>query len=195
MNFARDVFAAAQAYGLDTLEVEFRLGRFLGREFVPGVPEPFFNAVRAVLEASRFAKSQSQSVERIAGGFKRVTRPDGSEHFQQKNRLTVTDMPGRGAVAVRGAVSLEVSSQTPPADCHVAGHDIVRRKNRRSYTHKGWTVDMTVVTGNANLDDDTPQYEIEVELSDPGMLYEYPPDYVVECGQRIVRDLFSFGAK
>ena len=195
------LFDALRAYGRERLELEFRVGHRAGGAFVPGVSEAAWRAVKARLDASpAFAVVVAHSTEHIcddgSGAAAKYVRPQGGQaYWMHKKRLADVDMPTRQAPwCCRASLSLEVVD--PPGRPPPAKPAFQRQKERFSYVHRCWSVDLTRVVSNLphQLDNDGVSYEIEVELKDTAELFSRPADNVLEWAWAIVNDLCAMPA-
>lgn len=179
--------AAIAAYGHDHVELEWRLGHRQG-SFRPGVGETAWSRLKDALDSSpAFQKSHSCSVERIGDGTKCVENADGSRAWMHKKRLADVDDDPQGTWSMRVSVSFE--------DAAAVGDETKlkyeRKKERWSYQHVCWSIDLTKVSSNlpAQLDEDRYTYEVEIELVDQGMMFERTLDHLVQWGFDIARDV------
>lgn len=188
-KLAKDMRRAVATYGHDRVELEWRIGHRQGA-FRPGVGRQMWTRLKDALDASpAFQKSQKTTLEKlgVAAGIKCIEHADGSHLWVHKKRLADEDVDSR-PWSVRGSVSLE-EVETAPAE----GVDLryQRHKQRWSYRHRCWSIDLTQVRSNlpADLDDDQDIYEVEIELVDQGMLFERTVDHLVEWGWRMAREV------
>jgi hypothetical protein len=89
---------------------------------------------------------------------------------------------------IRASLSLEEPCAPPTPAVHLKYE---RHKRRWSYTHRCWSIDLTQVRSNLpfNRDDDDDTFEVEVELTDQGMLLERTADHLVDWGWKIANEL------
>jgi hypothetical protein len=187
-------------YGLDRLELEFRLGHRVGDRFVAGVPKDAWDRLAAALDASPRARVLATETTELLGDGARYVMPQGPTgpgpaYWLHKRRLCDFDLDAAQLVpgspwCCRASVSLETADRPdeapPPTD-----HRFRRHKRRRSYRFRCWTVDMTRVASNLHdeLDSDEATYEVEIELRDRDELFERPLADVLEWGWRVVKDM------
>ena len=185
--------AALKRYGHERLELEFRVGHRAGTSFVPGLPEDVWTMLKERLERSpAFAVQHTMTRELLSeGGDARYVMPRGEDprpaHWLHKKRLHDVDTDTDTSWSCRTSISLEQVGRGPPP----TSHRFQRDKERWSFRHKCWSVDMTRVVSNLphQLDNDDVSFEVEVELRDTGELFGRPLPHVLEWGWTIVTDL------
>lgn len=201
------LFSVLKTYGHERLELEFRLGhRTAGGSFVPGVSETAWHALKAVLDRSpKFEASTSTTRERICepdatrGAAKYVVtvHADGREsaHWMHKKRLSDIDADTGTTWCCRTSMSLE-EIDPPGARAPPRAHKFERHKERWSYKHRCWSIDLTKVASNLphQLDNDSLAYEVEIELADTTELFSRPVDNLLQWGWTIVNDVCRFMA-
>lgn len=195
---AAGLAAVVKKYGIDRLELEFRLGFKVAGKFVPGVSREGWTKLKERLDASAVMSSDvrvTKTRELITGdgsGGKYVIDATGREppHWMHKKRLKDFDVD-LGAYSCRASMSLEVvdppDKQQPPP----AAHKFERVKERWSYRHRCWSVDITRVESNLphQLDNDAMSYEVEIELRHPKELFTRPMPVVVDWGLTLAKDM------
>lgn len=181
-----------RTYGRERLELEFRLGhRFNG--FVPGVSQQGWEALKAVLDVSEAFTMEATTTREIisddgSGGKYVVPEAGGKAHWMHKKRLCDIDIDTASAWCCRVSMSLEeVGDARPPP----ASHRFERHKERYSYKHRCWSLDLTRVVSNLphQLDNDGVSYEVELELVDTAELFVRPVDNLLEWAWKIVGDV------
>lgn len=182
--------SALATYGHDRVELEWRLGHRQG-SFRPGVdPAAWARLQKALEDSPAFARSYCETTEQLGvpAGAKRVCTAAGEVSWMHKRRLAGVDADARGPWCVRASLAEE-----QPADGEPAGFapKYERRKLRWSYAHRCWRIDLTRARSNLphQADEDRETHEVEVELADPGVLFERPLDNVVAWGWDIVDEL------
>lgn len=194
----RHIKSSIATYGHDRLEVEWRLGHRQGR-FRPGVGVDAWRRLQHALDTSpHFQKSFTDSVERMGEkpGVKCITdltAPDHPPTWLHKQRLADVDDDTLGPWSVRASVSLEELEAAPAGNVFLKYE---RKKQRWSYRHKCWRIDLTRVSSNlpAQLDEDAETHEVEIELVDQDVLFERPVDYIVEWGWSLAKDVCALMA-
>lgn len=186
------VRSTVRTYGHARLELEWRLGHLQGT-FRPGVGADAWRRLQHALDASpAFTKSFAETVEHMgdgAPGLKRIHDVATEEtSWMLKKRLADVDADARGPWSVRASVSMEEAEPAPPSPPPLPYE---RRKQRWSYAHECWRVDLTRVRGNlpSQADEDRDTYEVELELADTGVLFERTLDWVLDWGWRVVDEL------
>lgn len=178
-----------KTYGHRRLELEFRLGHRVGTAFVPGVSEDAWTKLKAILDSSPdFEVVITNTRELICDdGSKYVIPEQGTPGWIHKKRLCDFDADTESAWSCRTSASLEEPSNRPAP----SKHKFERCKQRWSYVHKCWSVDLTRVTSNMphQLDNDAMSFEIEIELRDPSELLSRPAEHVLEWGTTMVNDM------
>lgn len=175
-------------YDYERMEVEWRVGHRMA-SFRPGVTKESWEALQRALEGSpMFVKSYSESTERM-GDTPGVKCIDNVGWMSKKRLVDVDQDAGtrHGHMwSIRASVSLEdpIKPQGIPLKYE-------RRKQRWSYTHQCWRVDLTRVLSNLpmHLDEDQEIYEVELELADVGVLFEKRLDHVLDWGWSFVGEL------
>lgn len=189
--------AAISKYGHERLELEFRLGHHSNGRFSAGVSAEAWARIKAGLDASGLASTETRTTERIYAGHKHVTDDaTGVATGVHKKRLFDLDIqPDAPGVPWTTRASLSLETREPPA-IGVAQTCIERRKHRHSYAYKCWSFDLTRVTGNGrDLDNDEPTYEVEVELADATELFVRPMFEVAKWGTRLAADMVDLTLK
>lgn len=188
----RHIKSAIVTYGHDCIELEWRLGHRQGR-FRPGVGVDAWRRLQHALDTSpHFQRSFTDTVERMgdAPGVKCITdlTSGGGETWMHKQRLADVDDDSLGPWSVRASVSLEEPDAAPAIKAFLKYE---RKKQRWSYRHRCWRIDLTRVSSNlpCQLDEDRETHEVEIELADQDVLFEKPVDYVVEWGWSLARDM------
>ena len=184
---------AALSRGHSHLELEWRVGHQQDT-FRAGVDPKAWHRLKSCLDASpAFTGSTRVCTERIGGSKRRKVRFDAATgQWVEKERLAdvlrhQSADGGRCPWAVRASLSTEVPCA--PGDPDQLEYE--RHKERWSYSHACWSIDLTKVRSNlpSHLDNDTWSYEVEVELADPGMLLERTVEHLVEWGWRIAGEV------
>lgn len=182
-------------FGSERLELEFRLGHSGPQGFRAGVPREHWERAKKALDASAdFERSHAVTTESITGTGSKLVEPaadGGTRRWIHKRKLHHVDVPVDGTPwCARASLALE---EPEPASGDTGGGDFRyrRRKERWSYRHRCWTLDLTRAVGNlpSQLDEDTESYEIELELTDVDELLVRPLDSLVAWALRITEDL------
>lgn len=195
---AGHMHAAVTTYGHDRLELEWRLGHRQG-SFRPGVGADAWRRLQAALDASpAFQRTHKHTVEQLGDstGVKCVTerdpagKPVGKPTWMHKKRLADVDTEPTDPRpwSVRASVSLEEEEGVAPGSVKLKYE---RSKQRWSYRHRCWSIDLTQVRSNlpTHLDDDQDCFEVEIELVDQGMLFERPLRNLVEWGWKLADEV------
>jgi hypothetical protein len=195
-EIAAGLWQTTTQHGHAGLELEFRLGHVLaGGHFSPNVGKDQFAKLKSKLDAAKkFERVVAvETVEKIgnAGGaaFKHVTTlgistgPPPPPYCMTKHKVyqkdfTVTESPytTRCGIAMEKVVPL---TEAP------AG--FTRHKRRTRYIYNMWAFDLTTVVSNTDIDTEE-SYEVEIELLDPGLLFERTMDSIAEYGLSLVQD-------
>lgn len=195
-DIAAALWQAAHTHGHAGLELEFRLGHSLpGGHFSPNVGKEQFHRLMAKLNASKAfgAITDIVTTDRI-GTAKHVTTTsvaiDGvvsevplpycmtkSKVFQLDSTLDECPYTIRTSLAIEKIVQ----------DHDPAPARFTRHKTRRRYALANWAFDLTRVVSNADLDAEE-TYEVEIELTDSGLLFEKTADHIASWGLDLVRD-------
>jgi hypothetical protein len=189
--------AAIAKYGHERLELEFRLGHRSNDRFSAGVSADAWARIKAGLDASGLASTETRTTERIYSGHKHVTDDaTGSVTGVHKKRLFDLDIqPDVAGVPWATRASLSLETHEPPT-LGVAKTSVERRKHRHSYAYKCWSFDLTRVTGNGrDLDNDEPTYEVEVELADVTELFVRPMFEIARWGTQLAADMVDLSLK
>lgn len=193
---AAHVRSAVTTYGHSRIELEWRLGHRMGA-FRPGVGVDAWRRLQTALDASpAFEKTFKETVEKMGDrtGVKCIQdHATGAELWMHKKRLADVDVDPTGDSVRPWSVRASVSLEEPDASPVALDLKYERRKQRWSYRHRCWTVDLTRVRSNlpAHLDDDQDAYEVEIELVDQGILFEKTVEFVVEWGWRLANDMMA----
>jgi hypothetical protein len=200
-DIAAQLWNVAHDHGHVGLELEFRLGQILpGNYFSPNVGKDNFQKLKARLDASTFNRVVDvHTVETIQNHIKHVSTISISEEEKNDTRpphtrpppppfcMTKTKMFQKeldaGTFTARCSIAME-----QPIPLRVVNSRFVRNKRRRRFVYRCWAFDLTEVVSNADVDTEE-TYEVEIELLDPGILFERTMDSVVEWGLLLVNDL------
>ena len=194
-DIAAALWQAAHTHGHAGLELEFRLGHALpGGHFSPNVGKEQFQRLMTKLDSSIAFGTITDivTIDRI-GTAKHVTTTsltvDGTvsevppPYCMTKSKIfqldsTLDECP----YTIR--TSLAIEKIVPD---HDVGARFTRRKTRRRYALANWAFDLTRVVSNIDLDTEE-TYEVEIELTDPGLLFERTAPHVASWGLDLVRD-------
>lgn len=207
MEIAGQLWNAAHDHGHTGLELEFRLGQILpGNYFSANVGKDNFNTLKSKLDAATFERVVDvETVETIHNTLKQSLKHAVNQSLKHVSTLSICDPQNNeqpppppycmtktkvyqtdfnaGNFAARCAIAIE-----RPVPLRVVSSRFVRSKKRRRYIYRCWAFDLTEVVSNADVDTEE-TYEVEVELLDPGILFERTMDSVVEWGTMLVNDL------
>ena len=201
-EIAAGLWQTTTQHGHIGLELEFRLGHVLaGGHFSPNVGKEQFEKLKGKLDAAKkfdtFDRVVSvETVEKIGtargpggGAFKHVTTlgissgPPPPPYCMTKHKVyqkdfTVTESPytTRCSIAMEKVVPL---TNIPTG--------FTRHKRRTRYVYKMWAFDLTTVVSNTDIDTEE-SYEVEIELIDPGLLFERTMDSIAEYGLTLIQD-------
>jgi hypothetical protein len=188
---------AISTYGLDGVELEFRVGHTLaGGHFVSTVSKAHWTILCDALARQQPSSPgppgvRIETIEKI-DEVKHVTTvrygddPPPPPYCMTKTKVFQIDGDSTGETpyTLRAGIALErIVKYT-----EVSHPKITRHKRRWRFTRLPWVFDMTEVTSNADLDAEE-SYEVELELFDPGILYEEPMEKVVRDGVALLTDL------
>lgn len=184
---------AAHHYGRHGLELEFRVGHMMGRSFVSNVGKAHFQACETYLKQHCDSIKRVKTTETVQGETKHVVthhcdgQPVPPPFVMTKKRMYHAEFPGQPCT-VRSSIAIEhiVDDHLPDTTKHTT----TRQKDRTRFLMGPWAFDMTVVVSNADLDSEE-TYEIELELLDTMVLFEYTMDHVVQWGLDLVGKMLS----
>jgi hypothetical protein len=171
-----DLFNAIRHVPYNRLEVEFRVGFFEKKRFVPGVePDTFESLLQKFLLRDDFTSSREHIVETIHGEYR--VKQDST--ITKKVKLWSRDFHQDG---IRLAVASEL--QVPQINHFVqtnSKHAFQRQKERTSFVFPDqiWRLDFTKVLSLQDKDNDRYTYEIELELIQNEQLFLVPWEYLV----------------
>jgi len=203
IQVADAVWRAVNTHGHRGLELEFRLGhRLPGGNFTSNVGKDTFTKLWDALNASTAwdAIFDVDTVDMIHSGAKHVTTTSYKENgapaptppprWLTKTKVATIDYETGNAVAGRASVSIESFA---PADPDPPPTTSRRIKSRRRFQWKCWAFDLTKVQSTlpGDLDNDDYSYEVEIELVDPGMLFERTMDSLADWGLTLMNDLLE----
>lgn len=192
LQCAGAVWQAVQMYGIDGLEIEYRLGRVLpGDYFAANVSKDGFDAFTHTLESTQYdRKVHIHTTERCHQQIKHVsTTHIEDEHgihapppsyIMGKTKIHQHEIPIPDTpYTVRFGIAIEKVLDTNKATTQTG---LIRRKKRTRYINGVWAFDLTEVTTTGGDLDDEETYEIELELLQPDILYQQTMDHIVEQG-------------
>lgn len=172
------------------LEVEFRVGVFENKRFLPGVtPEQFDTLLAQLLARSDLLSSREHVVETIHGEYR--VRQDST--ITKKTKLWSHDFNAEG---IRLAVASEM--QVPQINHFVqtnSNHAFQRQKERTSFVFpdQTWRLDMTRVLSLQDKDNDRYTHEIELELIRPDQLLIVPLEHLLSHAKNMLLTVTSTG--
>jgi hypothetical protein len=203
LEIADAVWRAVNTHGHTGLELEFRLGhRLPGGTFTSNVGKDTFTKIVETLESSQAWDMvyDVDTIDMIHSAAKHVTTtaykeggapaPAPPPRWMTKTKMATIDYETESALAARASVSIESFA---PADPDPPPTTSRRIKSRRRFQWKCWAFDLTKVQSTlpGDLDNDDYSYEVEIELLDPGMLFERTMDSLAEWGMALVNDLLQ----
>lgn len=167
-------------------ELEVRFGRFqFNREtkrsnFVSEVEIPFFYNLKRALDKGTFTKTTKKTTDynysfgqtNDRSTLKRTVNEDGSEEYILKNgRKMYRDVFDYD---FRVSLASEQKLNAFPSELNIDNFNLVRDKDRISYTIPIGRIDMTIVTERGQSDSVTrTKYEVEMEINnDRSVTYE-----------------------
>jgi len=189
---------AAHHYGRHGLELEFRVGHMMGRSFVSNVGKAHFDLCATYLKQHCDAVKSVKTTETVQGDTKHVVthhcdgQPVPPPFVMTKKRMYHTEFSGkpctvRSSIAIEHILSESTLPQPPPGKNHTT---TTRQKDRTRYLVGPWAFDLTVVVSNADLDSEE-TFEIELELLDTMVLFEYTMDHIVQWGLNLIGGVLS----
>jgi hypothetical protein len=194
MEIATALWETVQAHGHVGMELEFRLGhRLPDGSFSPNVGKTQFGTLKRTLDAAPFERIVDvETLEKISD-VKHVTTLRFSEGppppvfcmVKNKQFHIDRDDTAGGPYVVRCSVAYERVVDCPPG---AETASFTRYKKRTRYVYKNtWAFDLTEVTSNADVDS-LETYEVEIELLDPGVLFDKTMDHIARTGLQFARD-------
>ncbi len=182
------VLGAITKGGIETLELEWRLGRHGARGFQAGISEDAWTKLWNELNASGKPCVDSKVTERVISGTKLVTTRDAAWWKQKTKLFDFEDPP-----YVRVSGSAETMEQIPPGAPlpPVTAGGFSRYKERRSYQHHCWSIDLTKVSSTTDIDCDKWTFEVEIELVNKEELFTRPVENILEWGNQVALDMLQ----
>jgi hypothetical protein len=180
------VLGAITNGGIESFELEWRLGRHGPHGFQPGIPEDAWMKLWNTLNGTGKRCLDTKVTERVISGTKLVTTMEGAL-WKQKTRLFDFEDPPH----VRISGSTENEQPIPPGSPlpGPASGGFSRYKERRSYQHQCWSIDLTKVSSSTDIDCDKWTYEVEIELKDTEELFTRPVENVLQWGNQLAFDM------
>lgn len=171
-----DVFRHVKAFGGESIEIEFKVGK---------VSRHRFDAIRhRVTKDARFEELTTSTERNEFNGTdaRRVIVGDVHTHTLYKKKLMSLQLD---------AGRLDVSLERPGDPDTSRPYTIFRNKHRVSYVaHDIWRLDLTRVRTNdpryADCDDELFEVELELLLGSDMMLY-YTLEYAMQLGEELFR--------
>ena len=152
------------------VEIEMRLGKIAYGKFDTNVGKHTFHAILKGLESFKGWEKVSKSNTNVyfSGDTRVVDDEDtGSSSAHKKTKLKKVDIHiDNKPYDMRFSVSTEVACQKPGENTE---YDDMRIRKRVSFVRKNLSIDMTVVSGDADDPDseENERYEVELEIVDP----------------------------
>lgn len=202
-ELADALWTQANQHGHKGLELEFRFGHMLpGGHFSANIGKAAFQKLKTTFDAiQKFDRVVDiETVEKIAD-VKHVTtlalaessmlsstpKPPPPPFCMTKQRVFQKEFTvvAESPYTIRANIALE---KIVPLRTVIS--KLTRHKKRRRYIYKCWAYDFTEVVSNGDIDMEE-SYEIELELVDPGILFEKTMDYLLEWGLTLVCDIIN----
>ena len=152
------------------VEIEMRLGKIAYGKFDTNVGKHTFHAILKGLESFKGWEKVSKSNTNVyfSGDTRVIDDEDtGSSSAHKKTKLKKVDIHiDNKPYDMRFSVSTEVACQKPGENTE---YDDMRIRKRVSFVRKNLSIDMTVVSGDADDPDseENERYEVELEIVDP----------------------------
>lgn len=196
-ELADALWTNANQHGHKGLEMEFRFGHVLpGGHFSTNIGKTAFETLRATFDAIQTFERviNVETIEKIAD-VKHVTtlgilenktvQPPPPPFCMTKRRVFQKEfeLHSDSPYTIRANIAIE---KVVPLRTVIS--KLTRHKRRRRYVYKCWAYDFTEVVSNGDIDMEE-SYEIELELLDPGVLFEKTMDYVLDWGLGLVGDM------
>lgn len=180
------------------LELEFRLGHVVGNTFLSNISRQGYDACLQYLRDSTHPTQTEMRVvttETIQGEYRHVVTHHQDGHpppppftIVKKHGFKYNIPIDNTPYVMRASLAREHPTASMP---HTgAGKIVVRKKDRRRFIQGPWAYDVTQVVSNQDVDNEE-TYEIEVELLDTTILFEYTMDHIVRCGLSYLQDIAS----
>ena len=174
----------------DNIEIELRIGQIQHDGFKPGLgSKDFYNKIKNTLDScktwSKIVNNKSEEI--CSNGLRKMTTFNGKKVMKQecirKEKIIKKDIKYTGTpYDIRIAVSKEI----PVQDKIKTG--ILRKKNRHSYYHKDYRIDLTI-TEQIDNEVSITNYELEVEFLN--IKNEVNDMYRAHSGFLIMRDMIN----
>jgi hypothetical protein len=176
--------------GIETLELEWRLGRHGPQGFQPGIPEEAWMQLWKALNDTGKGYIDSKVTERVISGTKLVTNRERGMWTKHKTRLFDFEDPP----FLRVSGSAENIQPIPEGTPVPSQGGFARYKERRSYQHECWSIDLTKVSTTTDIDCDKWTYEVEIELLDKEQLFVRPIGNILQWGNQIANDMLHLAS-
>ena len=183
------VLGAITTGGIETLELEWRLGKHGPRGFQPGIGEDAWMKLWNALNATGKRCLDSKVTERVISGTKLVTSREGGAWWKHKTKLFDFEDPPFLRISGSTENVQSIPTGTPLPGAEAGGFS--RYKERRSYQHECWSIDLTRVSTSTDIDCDTWTYEVEIELMDKEQLFIRPIENMLQWGNEVARDMLQ----
>lgn len=178
----------------DNLEIELRIGQIQHDGFKPGLgTKDFYNKIKNTLDTCKTWTKvvNNKSEELCASGLRRITSFNNKKVMKhqciRKEKILTKDLTYTGTpYDIRISVSKEVESEEKIKT------GILRKKNRHSYYHKDYRIDLTIVEQIENGVSNT-NYELEVEFLNTKN--EISDKYRSHSGLLLMRDMINMCEK
>lgn len=174
----------------DNLEIELRIGQIQFDGFKPGLgTKDFYNKIKNTLDTCKTWNKivNNKTEELCTNGLRRITSFNNKKVMKhqciRKEKILTKDLTYTGTpYDIRISVSKEVESEEKIKT------GIIRKKNRNSYYHKDYRIDLTIVeqieNGVSNIN-----YELEVEFLN--IKNEISDKYRSHSGLLLMRDMIN----
>lgn len=186
------VLGAITNGGIETLELEWRLGRHGPHGFQPGVSEDAWMQLWNALNATGKRCLDSKVTERVISGTKWVAESQGnSTGTWTKHKTRLFDFEDPPYIRISGSTEIvqPIPEGTPMPSQRGGGFS--RYKERRSYEYECWSIDLTKVSTTTDIDCDKWTYEVEIELMDKEQLFTRPIGNILQWGNQIAHEMLK----
>lgn len=151
----------------ENLEIEVRIGQIQHDGFNPGLnSKEFYDKIKTTLDTCKIWKKviNNKTEELCSNGIRRTLTYNGKKVMKhqciRKEKILTTDLSYSGTPY---DLRISASKEIPVEDKIKTGTGILRKKNRFSYYHEDYRIDLTIVEQIEN-GVSCINYELEVEL-------------------------------
>lgn len=182
--------------GKDNIEIELRLGQLQLNEFKSGLgSKDFYNKIKSTLDTCKTWEKviNNRSEETCLNGLRKITSFNGKKVMKQqcirKERILVKNLEFSGTPY---DIRISVAKEIPVEEKIKQGTGIIRKKNRFSYYHKDYRIDLTTVE---QIENQVSEFNYELEVEFMNLKSNISDKYRAHSALLLMRDMINMCEK